>query len=235
MCSTCSSQKHTASGPFTRSWLRGWPLTWRATSTRRSEMSWRFVPFADAETLSSGYFVGSGSPNESNWACFTWRGFTFLSSSPGSSLSWSSSPWPSIWSTLTKWRWGQKALYCLRSSQKLPVWPQCCVPAAAEAPAVPLVLPESRGDSGGDGVRAHLLEEQGDARGDAQRQPSGGSVRQGEACLSVFDELKSSLRLLLQTEINAELVSRLQMAGVSFCDCRQLIPELKWSPSQSSY
>lgn len=110
MCSTCSSQKHTASGPFTRSWLRGWPLTWRATSTRRSEMSWRFVPFADAETLSSGYFVGSGSPNESNWACFTWRGFTFLSSSPGSSLSWSSSPWPSIWSTLTKWRWGQKGV-----------------------------------------------------------------------------------------------------------------------------
>lgn len=35
------------------------------------------------------------------------------------------------------------------------------VPAAAEAAALPLVLPEPRGDPGGDGVRTHLLETQG--------------------------------------------------------------------------
>lgn len=54
-----------------------------------------------------------------------------------------------------------------------------CVPAAAEAPAFPFILPEPRGDPGGDGVRAHLLEKQRHARRDAQRQFSCSSFCQG--------------------------------------------------------
>lgn len=53
------------------------------------------------------------------------------------------------------------------------------VPAAAEASALPLVLPEPGGDPGGDGVRAHLLEEQGPDRRDPQRQPGRSSFREG--------------------------------------------------------
>lgn len=39
----CSSQRPTASGRFTKSWQRGWPLTWRAMSRQLSGMSSRFV------------------------------------------------------------------------------------------------------------------------------------------------------------------------------------------------
>ena len=45
LCSMCSSPRPTASGPFMKSWLKGWPLTWRAMSILLSGMSWRFVPF----------------------------------------------------------------------------------------------------------------------------------------------------------------------------------------------
>lgn len=44
--SMCSSQRPMASGQSTRSWLRGWPLTWRAMSRPQSGMSLRLVlPF----------------------------------------------------------------------------------------------------------------------------------------------------------------------------------------------
>jgi len=54
-----------------------------------------------------------------------------------------------------------------------------CFPAASEASAVPLILPEPRGDAGGDGVRTHLLEKQRPGGGDALRQLSRGGFRQG--------------------------------------------------------
>lgn len=43
VCSMCSSQRPMASGPFMRSLLKGWRLTWRAMNIQRSGMSWRFV------------------------------------------------------------------------------------------------------------------------------------------------------------------------------------------------
>lgn len=59
------------------------------------------------------------------------------------------------------------------------------VPAASEAPAVPLILPESCRDPGGDGVRTHLLEKQGPGRRDAQCQLSCGGFRQGASKMSL--------------------------------------------------
>lgn len=116
-------------------------------------------------------------------------------SSPGSSLNWLSSPWLNIWSTLTRWRWGvvffsPPILKCLFFF----VWPTqsvlCFVPPDAEAPALPLILPEPRGDPGGDGVRTHLLEEQGPAGRDAQCQLSCSSFRQGGSRMTLWAQVK---------------------------------------------
>lgn len=126
LCSMCSSLRPTASGPFMRSWLRGWPLTWRAMSRQRSGMSSRFVFFLNIFFLNCCFrgFINSIMPlrperkvnqnqnhvppgaDQPDKYCnkvdltLTSPGF----SSPGSSSSWLSSPWPNIWRTRTRQR-----------------------------------------------------------------------------------------------------------------------------------
>lgn len=51
--------------------------------------------------------------------------------------------------------------------------------AASQTAAFPVILPEPRGDAGGNRVGTHLLEEQRPGRGDAQRQLGRGSVCEG--------------------------------------------------------
>lgn len=51
--------------------------------------------------------------------------------------------------------------------------------AASQAPAFPLILPEPCGDSGGNGVRTHLLEKQRPGRRDTQCQFSCSSLCKG--------------------------------------------------------
>lgn len=82
--SMCLRQRPTASGPFTKSWPKAWPLTLKAMSTRQWGMSWRLVSFY-IQTIKflihiCIYFFPNyeSSTASSSWVQFSWFFFELI-------------------------------------------------------------------------------------------------------------------------------------------------------------